>query len=171
MRSIVTCMTSDHNKSIINNRSLNAFCCSSFHDLATIHPFVHSVFAVWSRHTRSSFLSFTKVSLVSHGRFRTHWISRWAKKKNAFPPIYSCEINEAQFVILWKLGRHLASITVSDSKRDGLPNFDKKRKIKNKKLKKKTIYTTAVQRRARSEDPVQHLLLHYYLNFDLDSPR
>lgn len=27
-------MTSDH-KSIINNRSLNAFCCSSFHDLAT----------------------------------------------------------------------------------------------------------------------------------------
>ena len=34
-------MTSDH-KSIINNRSLNAFCCSSFHDLAT-HVSIHLV--------------------------------------------------------------------------------------------------------------------------------
>lgn len=38
-------MTSDH-KSIINNRSLNAFCCSSFHDLATcsihlLHRSIH----------------------------------------------------------------------------------------------------------------------------------
>lgn len=62
MRSIVTCMTSDH-KSIINNRSLNAFCCSSFHDLATTtttHTSIHlsiQALAVWSSYAFS--VSFT----------------------------------------------------------------------------------------------------------------
>lgn len=140
MRSIVTCMTSDHNKSIINNRSLNAFCCSSFHDLATIHPFVHSVSQY--DHTSYAFI----VSLIHQGLsnlarvFRTHWTSRWIKC------FLSILVRSAicNFVEIGKASRnYVANLRL---KWDDLPNFDKK-EIKIKR-------TTAVQRRARSKDPV-----------------
>lgn len=128
MRSIVTCMTSDHNKSIINNRSLNAFCCSSFHDLATVHTSIHLSIqcrSMITRHTRSS-------SLSLHSPKGKKNISRQHALVSFI--LYTRSKLRSTIVILWKLGRFVSNPTRLDGDgfatngNESLPNFDKKEK-------------------------------------------